>query len=72
MITNEKVLPLWHVAVMQTHVHLKDKDYDIVNLNAERLLDIFPNLSGADAIEVIAAIGLALSKRSINELERRI
>lgn len=72
MITNEKVLPLWHVAVMRTHVHLKDTDYDIVNLNAERLLDIFPNLSGADAIEVIAAIGLALSKRSINELERRM
>ena len=72
MITNEKILPLWHNAVMRTHVHLNSKDYDIITGNAERLLDIFPNLSGADAIEIVAALGLALSNKSVNELERRI
>lgn len=72
MITNEKILPLWHVAVMKTHVHLNNVDYDNVNHAAERLLDIFPKLSGADAVELVAALGLTMSNKSVNELERRM
>ena len=70
MITNEKVLPLWRVAVMKTHVHLNNTDYDNVNHAAECLLDIFPKLSGADAVELVAALGLAMSGKSVKELER--